>query len=186
MVYCGKIPDISFKMPDIKIPFIGKEGSEEPSQPARRPEPKAEPKKPEPKKAEPKKPTPDVPHQKAVTKAPEKPAQKEPVAPKPVVAKKTTPKKAEKPAPKKTSTGSFKKGFYYVQFGVFGNPRNADILSSQLNKKGFPTLKRKIRNSKGKKLTVVLLDRPYKTRGSAEKRAKAISDKTGFDSAVYR
>ncbi|MFC1549510.1 response regulator [Nitrospirota bacterium] len=189
-----EIPDISFKMPDIKIPFIGKDASDEPAQPARRPEPKTDPGKPVPakepvrpeaKKPEPSKPTPDVP-QKAVTKAPEKPAMKEPVAPKAEVAKKTTPKKAKKPAPSKTSTGTFKKGFYYVQFGVFGNTRNADILSGQLNKKGFPTLKRKITNSKGRKLTVILLDRPYKSRGSAEKRAKAISDKTGFDTAVFR
>jgi len=125
-----------------------------------------------------------------VRKAPEKPvetmrAKKEPQAPKQETPKAPV-KEASKPVPSKTSTGKFQKGFYYVQFGVFGNARNAEILSKQLNKKGLPTLKRVITNSKGKKLTVVLLDRPYKTLGSAENRAKSISDSTGFDTAVYK
>jgi twitching motility two-component system response regulator PilG len=187
-----KVPDISFKMPDIKIPFIGKEDAEEPSEPAKRPEPKApapapEAKRevrPEPKKPEPAKPAPVTP-KKAAEKAPAKPVKKEPVAPKQKTVK-APEKKTRKAAPKKTSTGKFQKGFYYVQFGVFGNSRNAEILSSQLQRKGYPTLKRKITSSKGKKLTVVLLDRPYKTRGSAEKRARSITNKTGFDTAVYR
>jgi twitching motility two-component system response regulator PilG len=189
-----KMPDI--KMPDIKIPFIGKDSPDEPAEPAKRP-PKAEPEKPKARKQvkpEPAKPSPDIPRKivvkppvkkgtsaarKAESKVSKKPVKKEPVAPR----QKTVKAPAKKA--RKAATGAFKKGYHYVQFGVFGNARNAEILSSQLNRKGLPTLKRKI-TSNGRKLTVVLLDRPYKTRGSAEKRAKAISDKTGFDTAVYR
>ena len=203
---------IPFEMPDIdiKIPFIGKEAPKAPSTAAKRPvaktPQKAEPATPAPvpeeiKKAKteakvPKPVTPATPKpepvapKETVRKAPEKPvetmrAKKEPQAPKQETPKAPV-KEASKPVPSKTSTGKFQKGFYYVQFGVFGNARNAEILSKQLNKKGLPTLKRVITNSKGKKLTVVLLDRPYKTLGSAENRAKSISDSTGFDTAVYK
>jgi len=195
------ITKIPFKMPDINIPFIGKGDADKSAKPAHRtpapapgrPEPAKEPVEPEAKA-----PTP-APELKAEAPAPvaEKPVKAEPKAPtavkaEPMAPRQETVKPARKepaPAQKSAATskpGTYKKGFYYVQFGVFGNSRNASILSSQLNRKGFPTIKRVITNSKGKKLTVVLLDRPYKTQGSAEKKARTITDATGFDTAVYR
>jgi len=203
--------DISFKLPELPelpdlpelpelpsdIPFLGKDSEEartpepRPVPPTGMPEPAPEVVKQEPKPAqttpEPV-PTPKPDRPKVVKKEPVAPKQKEVKAP----VKRTRPQKVAK-APVKPSrheaakpVGKFMKGYYYVQFGVFANKKNADTLSGQLKRKGFATLQIPLTASKGKKFTVVLLDEPYKNRDDAEGRGKGITRTTGFDTAVYR
>jgi len=199
-----EIPDdISFKLPDLpdmpdwpfNIPFFGNDSEEKakappepmPKPPAEKPEPAPEVAKQEPKPAVQPIPKPD---------RPRKAHKKEPVAPKQKVVKapvkKPRPKVVAKAPVKQPErevsrpAGKFMKGNFYVQFGVFANQKNADTLSGQLKRKGFPTIQIPLIASKGKKFTVVLLDEPYKSRDDADSRGKGITRTTGFDTAVYR
>lgn len=139
---------------------------------AENPKPVApEPAKARPKAAKPPKPEPSVAGEKPAleTTGPPTRTARKPV-PKPVV-----PRVAKKPVGP----------FYYVQFGAFKSPANADKFQSKLKQNGLEVF---IKSAKADNATInlVLLKETFNSYERAQKEAEAIKSHFGVSTAVYR
>jgi cell division septation protein DedD len=81
-------------------------------------------------------------------------------------------------------TPGVQQGMYYVQFGMFGNAKNAERMAKNMRAEGLRVTIIKA-TVKGKVMSYVLLDETFPTRDAATKRAMQIKKQIKQDTAVY-
>jgi CheY-like chemotaxis protein len=167
-----RLPYFDIKLSDIKLPDIDKIKLPRFAQDLID---KAFP--PEPEEADPAPSRPAPPPARAENP---KPAAAEPVKAKPEAAKPPAPKPAV-PRVAKKPVGPF----YYVQFGAFKSPANADKFQRKLKRNGLEVFIKSTRADNAP-INLVLLRETFNSFERARKEAEAIKSHLGVSTAVYK